>query len=325
MSRYGIKVTEEEVRERILDAFGQHSGRKEESIYYDALDDGDAEIGGANYNSENEGCIDLTRVLALLLVPVLLKAERSLVQQTQLQSNLPSIPEASHNEENGTSEVTSTTPFLSHNTPSAGFQQQQHGEKGEKRWPDDDLIENILRMMLHDATGDPNPRPLTKELLRQILSFYGECEIADDDQLLVEMLMAAANNASTNSDNASADIEGEPIIFDQHAFARALTHDVQQYDIDYENRSTTNYYDVFQTCHSTKKEEKRKWLPRLPNPMKTVEISGRGGEDVRPVQRVFTFPSIDYTADTFRSKVRNLHDLTLKSEFPCFLVEQPPY
>ena len=66
---------------------------------------------------------------------------------------------------------------------------------------------------------------------------------------------------------------------------------------------TTNYFGVFQTLYSTKvNEDKKKCsFAEMMNPMKNVEIGQEEG--VRPVQSVFTFPSIDYTADTFRSKV----------------------
>ena len=84
----------------------------------------------------------------------------------------------------------------------------------------------------------------------------------------------------------------------------ALTHDVQRYNIDNENSQGTNYVDVFKTYYSTKSEEKSSCLNVI-NPMKTVE-DGRNLEEegaISPVQRVYTCPSIDYTADTFRSKV----------------------
>ena len=77
------------------------------------------------------------------------------------------------------------------------------------------------------------------------------------------------------------------------------------YEHSNENSQNTNYVDVFGTYFSTKTEEKTCSCLDVINPMKTVE-DGRNeeeDEDISPVQRVYTWPSIDYTADTFRSKV----------------------
>jgi hypothetical protein len=260
MSRYGIKVTEEEVRESILGTFGQCPGSGGESIKLEESNGVDSDRACCEIVDH---CLDLTEILSLLLVPLLLKAEQSLAQQPLAQQL-----------------------------------------KGNERWPDGDLIEKVLSMMLHDATGDLNPRPLTKDLIRQILRFYGEGELADDDNLLDEMLRAANGNDSNN-----VDCEGEPILLDQYSFARALTHDVQRYNIDFENRITTNYFDVFETFYSTKEQEKeKKYLPQLSNLMMKTEDIDNHKDDIRPVQRVFTWASIDYSADTFRSKVpSNFH------------------
>ena len=88
-----------------------------------------------------------------------------------------------------------------------------------------------------------------------------------------------AMTLAATPDDTSADIEGgEPILLDQHSFAYALTHDVQRYNIDFENRVTTNFQDVFL-------EEQKEDL--------------KEGHSVTTVR---TLPCIDYTADTFRSK-----------------------
>ena len=307
MSRYGIKVTEQEVRQRILGAFGECPTRriiKEEPVFLarqstalwgdgnldeallsnitckevdtesgrDVSDSIQADYCSSESDSEKDddddgSLMDLTQVLALLLIPLLLKARQSLSQQRE----------------------------INHSVLSPSFAVRQHCERGDKRWPDADLIENVLCMMLFDATGDPTHQPLTKELISQLLSFYSEGDIAQDDRLLEEML-AMAKSTDCEDDE-------EPILFDQHAFSLALTRDCKRYCIDYENEMTTNYFDVFQTLYSTKvNEEKKKCsFAEMVNPMKNVEVSQEEG--VRPVQSVFTFPSIDYTADTFRSKV----------------------
>jgi len=242
MSRHGIKVAEEEVEEKIICTFGQqctgvnrmqHGNHSGTSTTQSNID--------RQLVTSTRGCLDLIQILALLLIPLLLKATQTL-DQAQQESN-------TNRRELGTC---------------------LHSQKGDSRWPDADIVENVLRMMLHDATGDATLRPLTKELLRQILCFYGEAEASNNEQLLEAMLLAATSQAST-------DIEGEPILLNQHSFAHGLTHDVQHYNIEFENSVTTNFQDVF---------------------LGEEEALKKGNS----VTTVRTFSSIDYTADTFRSK-----------------------
>ncbi|KAL9190376.1 hypothetical protein ACHAXT_007587 [Thalassiosira profunda] len=319
-SRYGIQATEAEVRERILGAFGNCAGRQGnldpesspvDTFREDPSDDGsnspsDASSSGGDDDGEciggREDCLDLTQILALLLVPLLLKAERSLSEENPGRVELHSIPVSPSPNDSNENEAPKTASAWGADSTRNGLQRSlpcfathRHRERGGKRWPDGDLIDNVFRTMMHDATGDARPRPLTKELIRQLLEFYGEGELAEDEKLLDEMLLAAA------SDKDELDVEGDAVLFDHRAFVRPLTHDVQQYNIDSETSLTTNYYDVFGTCYSTKERQKRKSLHRLINPVKTVEVGG-DGVGVRPVRRVYTLPSVDYFADTFRSK-----------------------
>jgi hypothetical protein len=298
MSRYGIKTTEEEVRMRIMGAFGEcarrgrvddEPSRPGERSSVSSFVGGDAESGhvedsatddfNGNRSDVYNDFLDLTQVLALLLVPELLKAEQSMLRQQR--------------EEQARPELAST------------FAVHRHSENGGTYWPDADLIVNVLRMILHDATGDPNPKPLTRDLLRRILTFYGERSLAEDEELLDNMLMAANHKSNSSADENAPDVVGEaPVLFDRCAFARALTHDVQRYNIDDENRMTSNYYDVFKSFDSTGKNKNLTCVPHLRNPFKTEEILCESGI---PVQKVFTFGSIDFTADTFRERVMNDH------------------
>lgn len=307
MSRYGIQVTEEEVKETILMDFGQCSKQKAEQM----IDTHD------RIEQENESCeepshkvpmehLDLTQVLALLLIPSLLKARNRLEELDQ--TNVKDETEETGNRqlrnerssENGLSQLSFHTALSDlgaleepSNVHSSNKKINIRGwailqrERGDKHSPDAHLIENVLQMMIHDATGSRQPQPLTKELLRQLLNFYGEPDIADDDSLLEEMILAATDN----TDGAPRDVERDPIVLDTHSFARALTNDVELYSTDNETKITTNYYDVFKTFAPNGRKEK------TPTSVET-DVDG----DIRPVPSVFTFPSIDYTADTFRSK-----------------------
>lgn len=365
MSRYGINVTEEEVEQTIMESFGEcqrRRKRRKENIDEERVAhfDGTEEViaatvdGSANTTNNDEDsasrkdCMDLSQVLALLLVPLLLKGQRSLIQRQKntveidvggvdstsntqnagrgkceaLHESTPSLSRDSSKEEScspnktmqtisqkhAESDAPAISPNLEQIEPSfAPSWATRHCDKGDRNWPDADLFENVLQMILHDATGDPKPQPLTKDLLRQILNFYGEGEMAIDDEFLEEMITAASpapipatdqTSKSSDSINTSSvveekigatDVEGESILLDKYAFARALTHDLHRYSIDKENDLTTNYYDVFGTLYSTKEGDKKK--RHLTENMMTVQVIGEE-EDVRPVQRIFTFPSI---------------------------------
>ena len=295
MSRYGIKITEEEVGTRIMGAFGECARRgvedgslRPEGPSISSFVESDAESGhvkdsassdfDGNRSHVGNGSLDLTQVLALLLVPELLKAEKILVRQQQEE-------QAQHDIE---------SEFIEH----------RHSEKEGKYWPDADLITNVQRIILHDATGDPNPRPLTKDLIRQILTFYGEKSVAENEGLLDDMLKAANHKSNPSAEENALDVVGDAlVVFDSRAFARALTQDVQLYNIENENRMTSNYDDVFHPFVSTKGDVQNKnltYCPRFINPFKNVEIVMEKG---RLVQKVFTFAPIDYMAETFRERV----------------------
>jgi len=53
------------------------------------------------------------------------------------------------------------------------------------------VIKGVLKMVLHDVTGDDEPKELTVELIREIFLRYGETEVAENESLLNDMLLAA--------------------------------------------------------------------------------------------------------------------------------------
>jgi hypothetical protein len=315
------------VQETILKDFGQYSKQTDEVTDVNgAEDNGGEDILSQPAISKPTGHMDLTQLLALLLIPALLKAKVKLGECNASKGMNVINTENSEHSEQGQSFVTaledSTPPSHEEsiqqatnevsNTPAQSTSEEIHhlafpisnnplyentpnvprpkrwtinqSEKGDAHSPDSDLLENVLEMMIHDATGKVTPQPLTKELLRQLLMFYGEVDMAEDDALLDEMILAASHGAPE-------DLEGNPILLDKFTFARALTHDVGLYNIENEDRTTTNFYDVFHTSTANLNEKG--------DPQPTIEP---GDHSVQPVTSVFTFPSIDYTADTFRSK-----------------------
>ena len=284
--------------------FGEHPRQNEElQLPEDRIEDSDEDLyTGENSSQQTRNkpmeLLDLTQVLALLLIPSLLKAKaklNSFGQNGTAAENPDQVTPQTPNERNNSledsarqiSEETNNISFVdksSHSAPDTPKSPRwaiRQSEKGDAHSPDADLIENVLEMMLHDATGNINPQPLTKDLLKQLLLFYGEVDKADNDTLLDEMILAA-------SDGAAEDLEGNPIMLDKYAFAKALTNDVGLYNIENENKATTNYFDVFQSDGPS-------------DSSKTQSEEGHD-EGSKTVNTVWTFPSIDYTADTFRSK-----------------------
>mmetsp|Transcript_22716 Transcript_22716/g.46637 ORF Transcript_22716/g.46637 Transcript_22716/m.46637 type:complete len:656 (+) Transcript_22716:299-2266(+) len=197
------------------------------------------------------------------------------------------------------------------------------------------------------SSGKPSDRPktspfvtapiLTVDLMKEILLFYGEGEMANNYDLVKEMIWAAAGSLGREDDSKGEDRSLPFVRLDECAFLRALIHDVQEYDIHVENRDSTNYFDVFQTLYSTKKsddivtrltmemdvtrrskdcdnESSSENAPnksgkctslvccRKEKDKSFAKESSKEGSAVRPVERIFTFPSIDYTCDSFRNR-----------------------
>mmetsp|Transcript_21438 Transcript_21438/g.44074 ORF Transcript_21438/g.44074 Transcript_21438/m.44074 type:complete len:354 (-) Transcript_21438:2536-3597(-) len=128
-------------------------------------------------------------------------------------------------------------------------------EIADARMPDPDMLRLVLQNILQDVTGSTEPRPLDRELIRDIFAAYGEHELVENVEIIDEMIAAAASPPDEGGKNDGT--TGTPAqMFDLAAFARALTYDVQLYDCDVETRLSTHYYDVMGTNHSTKVENK---------------------------------------------------------------------
>lgn len=248
MSRYGIKVTEEEVSDTISKGFG-----------------------GGGLSSDDGDSLDLTEVTALLLVPTLIKAEMSLHKDHLEQEHIKA----------GSSENATENHDMHHRKSGIMLRESNSinpALRGEDRWPDSDLIDFVLKMILKDVTGDDQPKPMTKDLLRKIFTFYQEFDVADNDELLDGMISVASEMKNDGDEEGN----GVPM-FDKFTFAHCLTDDVRLYDISSESRLSTSFSDVF--------DEKRK------DGQASISES-----DAPRVKTVWTAPSLDYTVDMFRSK-----------------------
>lgn len=145
---------------------------------------------------------------------------------------------------------------------------------------------DTIAMILTDVTGDDRPKPMTKDLLRKIFIFYNEHDVAENDELLEEMISVASCMEEMNGDDDDEEVgvgEDKPPLLDVFTFAHCLTDDVRTYDVKSEGRLSTNFSDVF--CSSSDKDEQQE-----------------EEDEVHKVKTAWTAPSIDYAVDTFRSK-----------------------
>jgi hypothetical protein len=171
-------------------------------------------------------------------------------------------------------------------------------------------------------------RKLDRKLITDIFTAFGEEDLVRNEDLIDEMILAASS-----VDEYDVEEEGADTTFDKYSFARALTSDVQSFDVDCETTLTTHYFDVFKTIYSTKEKAGIRrsslpfWLSRSMNDEDSENRLGGDGsegpeltsrsqsvdgeileengkesnERLRPVTSTFTFPAIDYVAGTYRS------------------------
>mmetsp|Transcript_6580 Transcript_6580/g.14884 ORF Transcript_6580/g.14884 Transcript_6580/m.14884 type:complete len:982 (+) Transcript_6580:198-3143(+) len=278
ISRYGIQVTEADVADTIAKGFG-----------------------GGGISEDDGDTLDLCEIVALLLVPTLLKAEMSLhrdhLEREKVRGSHLHLGNDVDTDDPSEQVVDDPVPAVGTSTTTKqqhdmNFHSQKAGRddvwnsvnggsrslRGEDRWPDYDIIEFVLGMILRDVTGDDKPKPMTKELLKKIFVFYGEHDVAEDDRLLEEMISVASHM------QIMPDGERTEPILDVFTFAHCLTMDVRAYNPKTEGRLSTNFNDVYES----KNDQHGASMPE---------------EEVHHVKKVFTFSSIDYAVDTFRSKL----------------------
>ena len=144
---------------------------------------------------------------------------------------------------------------------------------------------------------------MTKDLIRKILISHGEVALADNKELVEEMLEAATafDVATKDEENAA------PAMLNAESFAAALTHDIQLYDIRNETRLTTNFNDVYVTAETIAEREEEMFengatseeLVQKHMENQAIRAKVSLSEDLT---RVNTIPFIDTTAGTYRSK-----------------------
>ena len=160
-------------------------------------------------------------------------------------------------------------------------------------------------------TGSHAPKELTPELIKRILAAYGEHSLANNDELISEMLDGATGKACifdpAKSDQSKEDKEaGHKPMLDVKTFAEALTYDIKLYDIRNEVRDSTNLDDIFVTDETIEQKEQEMFLASNQAELDKAFDEGQGLRDRFAVstklERKNTLPAIDLTAETYRSK-----------------------
>lgn len=166
------------------------------------------------------------------------------------------------------------------------------------------LIVYTLQMLLHDVTGHRRPQPLTESFLKKILQAYGEEALAENENLVKQMLEhAGASN-------------GRQVSLDAKTFLKALTADVQQFDTGNKDKLSTNFDDALygesrlHHNHMTDNggnheddDEDSSAPPRVRRYESTAPTVFDKRKIVDDIALVYTAPHLDNAADTFKSRL----------------------
>jgi hypothetical protein len=287
ISRYGISVDENEITNTIMKGFG-----------------------GGGISEADGDTLDLTELVAMLLIPTLVRTKRGMVEKDEhdgcgafADGNIDDadevvggnyrvghgnvVDEFDNNSAFGQSAKGITQSEQSNSLIDTNESFVVRDDTTPSSRPNKKLFQYVLQMILADtihATPTSTPPPLTVDLLRSIFLFYGEKDLAADTALLGEMVELAKDAGET---------------LDSSVFAHCCTSDVELYDTEWEQSLTSTYVDVFETHASTKKG-----VSQSEDVEGSAEYAGENErEKVNEVLKKYTFPAIDYAVDTFRSKV----------------------
>lgn len=289
VSRYGIVVSEDEVTETIMKGFG-----------------------GGGISEADGNLMDLTELVAMLLIPTLVRTKRGMktsvdrtVEHTGTVDDADNIGSyrVGHGNvvddfDNNKAESARTVDYgvrasagqsgVVVDTNESFVVRDNTNPSTHPKGANKKLFQSVLQMILADTVHDTSSPPaLTVDLLRSIFLFYGEKEVAVDTDLLQSMVDLAKDVGGVLSDRV---------------FAHCLTSDVELYDTDWENKLQSTYVDVFETHESTKKKKSMFSRQSCDDDVESSQLREEEGGQVNEVLKRYTFPAIDYAVDTFRSK-----------------------
>lgn len=160
--------------------------------------------------------------------------------------------------------------------------------------PPDNLLKDVIEMIVHDSGAFAFPTKdgdvlVTVELIKNIFFIYGEPDMANDVDLIREMIDACEDEIIE---------DGQPA-FTPRSFGRALTRDVTLFNLTNETRASTIIEDVFGGA----REEKPTPCDYQDAPQSAVVEAVNKGHDINDIKFIYTAPAIDVQAGTYRSKL----------------------
>jgi hypothetical protein len=231
--------------------------------------------GLAGGDSEDE-CLDLTEIVAILLIPFFRKMEQNENEATRLVSQ-----ERTQIEE--TQPLEDYPNAKDHAPETSANDEGVETKKIMAELENENFIQNVLDIILRDVTGSAEPQVLTKELIISMFARYEETELVQDDGLIEDMINAATGG-----------IPGA--LLDGDTFLRALTTDLNLYNVSHESRCSTHFDDVGLGDTARRRNLKE-------------EIDEEGMNVVheeKQVEIVFTCSQLDMLANTYRSSLHIL-------------------
>jgi hypothetical protein len=281
-------------------------------------------FGGGGLNETDGDNMDLTELVAMLLIPTLVRTKRGMKGVNNTSADNRASVGAAVVEESSTEDA--DAHLQNYRVGHGNVVDEFENNKGESARTDDfgpmssrgqadslietnesfvlrsttnpstqpngsnkKLFQSVLQMILADTIHDTkSPHVITVDLLRTIFLFYGEKDVAVDDALLQSMVDMAKEVGN---------------VLDDKVFAHCLTSDVELYDTEWEDKLQSTYIDVFETHESTKKKGSR-FMGQSNNDVESSTTRAEEGENgkINEVMKMYTFPAIDYAVDTFRSK-----------------------
>ena len=221
MSRYGLVVSAETARNVVLAGLTADKVDKQETS------------AGENDIDDEQATLDLVELTSALIIPSLIRLRRvrgvKSREWSDLQKLESSCPGCRDEKDRNVLSTDEDQPV------------EESGDDTTKQGPGVETFSDVLSILLKDVTGSPEPKPINKKLVRDILLYYGEEHLARDEQLLDKMVECAS---------------GPTTLLDTDAFVEGLTSDVElNYDFEREDRISTNFQDVFGDSIKTSDEE----------------------------------------------------------------------
>eukprot|EP00978_Attheya_sp_CCMP212_P018974 scaffold52562_cov54-Attheya_sp.AAC.1 len=253
-SKYGIDMTEEDVRDVILR--GLSTGSLLLFDHDDIHDNNNSnsnssatDISGTTHNTDtnnnihalksrrsknnNESILDLAEVVAALIIPDLIKAAAVTTSNTHASNNC------------GENETAVEAILVE--------------DEDNNNSPPRDMLSIVLESILKTTFGYNSNNTnqefvINRDTVKEILLAFGEDGLAKNDRLIRDMvqqanIIAVGKSVSSSNDDDDDDDDYDPELGPEtlncESFARALTSDVTAYQIEDDAKPTTTYADVF--------------------------------------------------------------------------------